>query len=439
MREFCRIFERRAIHTLIAVFALVDCNNFYASCERVFNPSLQNVPIVVLSNNDGCVVARSQEAKDVGIPMGVPAFQIKDVIEEKGVAVFSSNYTLYGDMSHRVMKTLAGFAAQLEVYSIDEAFLDFRGYDYTDLSAYGRIIVNTVRRNTGIPVSMGVAPTKTLAKVANKYAKKHKGYKGVCLIDSEEKRIKALKGMAVEDVWGIGRRYAEFLHKQGIRTAYDFSQCTRSWVRRHMTVVGERMWAELNGEPCLELEHTAAAKQQICTSRSFGTRLTRFEDVFEAVSNFAASCAAKLRKQHSCATGMLVFVMTNPFSERDAQYVNSRQLKLPLPTACTTELIEYAKWLLTDLFREGYRYKKAGVIITDIVPDAPLQGDLFDTVDRDRQRRLLEAVDKLNDSMGTYKVRVAAQGYGKTWKLRNERLSPCYTTRLDDLITINAT
>lgn len=418
------------------MFALVDCNNFYASCERVFNPSLEKVPIVVLSNNDGCVVARSQEAKDLGVPMGVPAFQIKDLIEEKGVAVFSSNYTLYGDMSNRVMNTLAGFVPQLEVYSIDEAFLDFRGCDHADLAAYGRTIVTTVRRNTGIPVSMGIAPTKTLAKVANRYAKRFKGYKGVCLIDTEEKRIKALKGLAVGDVWGIGRRYTDFLQRQGIRTAYEFALCNRSWVRRHLTVVGERMWAELNGTPCLELEHTAAAKQQICTSRSFGTRLTRFEDVFEAVSNFAASCAVKLRKQRSCATGILVFVMTNPFSERDAQYVNSRQLKLPFPTASTTELIEYAKLLLKDLFRAGYRYKKAGVIITDIVPDAPLQGDLFDTRDRERQRRLLAAVDKLNDSMGTYKVRVAAQGYGKTWKLRNERLSPCYTTRLEDLITV---
>jgi len=421
------------------MYGLVDCNNFYASCERVFNPALVGRPIVVLSNNDGCIVARSQEAKALGIPMGAPAFQVKEAIEANGVAVFSSNYTLYGDMSNRVMKTLATFVDHIEVYSIDEAFLDFRGHTLTDLTAVGRTIVRTVQRNTGIPVSMGLAPTKTLAKVANKYAKKYKGYKGVCLIDTEEKRIKALKGFEVGEVWGIGRRYAKLLNYQGVKTAYDFTQLSRTWVRKHLTVVGERIWSELNGFPCIQLENATADKQQICTSRSFGSKLTQFDAVFEAVSNYAASCAVKLRKQRSCAAGMLVFVMTNPFSERDPQYVNSRHLSLSIPTASTPELIGYAKTLLSEVFREGYRYKKAGVIITEIVPNAPLQADLFDVVDRDKQRRIMEAVDKLNDSLGTYKVRIAAQGYGKKWKLKNEQLSPCYTTKMEDLIQVKST
>lgn len=418
------------------MFALIDCNNFYASCERVFNPSLVGVPIVVLSNNDGCIVARSQEAKDLGIPMGEPAFKIKDFIEANKVAVFSSNYVLYGDMSNRVMKTISGFAENIEIYSIDEAFIDFRGYDYTDLAAYGRKIVRTVTKNTGIPVSMGIAPTKTLAKVANKYAKKYKGYKGVCLIDTEEKRIKALQKFDIGDVWGIGRRYSKFLKYNNIQTAYDFTQKSRSWVRKNLTVVGERMWDELRGFPCIEIDKAAKAKKQICTSRSFGTKLKEFDEIFEAVSNFTASCAAKLRKQHSCASGMLVFIMTNPFSEKDPQYVNSRHFKLPIPTSSTTELIEYSKLLLSEVYKNGYSYKKAGTIITEIVPDAPIQADLFDTVDRDKQKRVMTAVDKLNDSYGTYKVRVAAQGYGKKWKLRNEKLSPCYTTKMDDIIKI---
>lgn len=420
------------------MFALVDCNNFYASCERVFNPSLIGVPIVVLSNNDGIIIARSQEAKDIGIPMGGAAFKMKEMIEANNVAVFSSNYTLYGDMSNRVMKTLAGFAENIEIYSIDEAFIDFRGYDYTDLAAYGRKIVRTITKNTGIPVSMGIAPTKTLAKVANKYAKKYKGYKGVCLIDTEEKRIKALQKFAIGDVWGIGRRYSKFLKYNDIQTAYDFTLKSRSWVRKNLTVVGERMWDELRGFPCIEMENAAKAKQQICTSRSFGTKLKEFDELFEAVSNFTASCAAKLRKQHSCAAGMLVFIMTNPFSEKNPQYVNSRHFKLPIPTGSTTELIEYAKQLLKEVYRQGYSYKKAGTIITEIVPDAPIQADLFDTVDRDKQKRVMTAVDKLNDSYGTYKVRVASQGYGKKWKLRNEKLSPCYTTKLDDIIKIKS-
>ncbi len=420
------------------MFALIDCNNFYASCERVFNPSLNGVPIVVLSNNDGCIVARSQEAKDLGIPMGAPAFQIKDVIESNNVAVFSSNYTLYGDMSARVMRTISGFAENIEIYSIDEAFIDFRGMENFDLAVYGRKIVRTVTRNTGIPVSMGIAPTKTLAKVANKYAKKHKGYKGVCLIDTEEKRVKALQKFKIEDVWGIGRRYEKLLKYHGVNTAYDFTQKSRSWVRKNMTVVGERMWDELRGFPCIEMEDTAKAKKQICTSRSFGTRLTEFEDIFEAVSNYTASCAAKLRKQKSCAAGIMVFIMTNPFRENDPQYVNSRHYKLPVATNSTSELIEFSKLLLKEIYKKGYSYKKAGTIITEIIPENPVQGDLFDVKDRAKQKLLMNAVDKINDGAGTYKVRIASQGYGKKWKLKNEKLSPCYTTRIDDIIKIKS-
>lgn len=419
------------------MYALVDCNNFYASCERVFNPSLIGVPIVVLSNNDGCVIARSNEAKALGIPMGEPAFKMKEVIEENGVAVFSSNYTLYGDMSARVMQTLSTFVPEMEVYSIDEAFLNLHGFEHLDLAAFGRKIVRVTTKNTGIPVSIGIAPTKTLAKVANKFAKKYKGYKGACVIDTEEKRIKALQKFDIRDVWGIGRRYGKLLEYHGVRTAYDLTQRSASWVRKNMTVVGERMWNELRGIPCIELENQPSAKKQICTSRSFGSKLTAFEDVAEAVANHAASCAAKLRRQKSCAAGMLVFIMTNPFAERDPQYVNSRHFKLSVPTSDSGEIIAHAKRLLAEIFRTGYAYKKAGVIITEIVPDAPIQADLFDRVDRDRQKRLMKAIDELNDGYGTNKVRSAAQGYGKKWKLKNEQLSPCYSTKLTDIIDVH--
>jgi len=370
--------------------------------------------------------------------MGEPLFKIKDLVEAKQVAVFSSNYTLYGDMSNRVMKTLSSFVPEIEIYSIDEAFLNLRGFEHLDIAKFGRKIVRTTTKNTGIPVSMGIAPTKTLAKVANKFAKKYKGYKGVCIIDTEEKRIKALQKFEIGEVWGIGRQYAKLLRYYGIQTAYDFTLRSRSWVRSNMTVVGERMWDELRGIPRIELDTTPSDKKQICTSRSFGSKLTCFDDIFEAVSNHTASCAAKLRRQKSCAVSFLVFIMTNPFSERDPQYTNSKNITLSIPTANTPELIEYAKSALKDIFREGYSYKKAGVIITEIISDTPLQADLFDPIDREKQKRIIKAVDGLNDSFGQNIVRIASQGYSKKWKLKNEKLSPCYTTRLSDIINVKA-
>ena len=394
------------------MYALVDCNNFFASCERVFNPSLNGFPVVILSNNDGCVIARSNEAKALGIPMGEPAYKIKGLLESGKVAVFSSNYTLYGDMSNRVMATLASFVPEIEFYSIDEAFLHLRGFENIDPLQFGRQIVRTTTKNTGIPVSMGIALTKTLAKVASKFAKKYKGYKGVCIIDTEEKRIKALQQSDIGDVWGIGRKYARLMRYHGILTAYDFTLRPKSWVRRNMTIVGERIWDELQGIPRIEMDNTPAAKKQICVSRSFGTRLTEFDDIFEAVSTYTASCAVKLRKQKSLAAGLLVFIQTNPFNERDPRYCNSKNIPLSIPTANTPELIAHAKSALNDIFKAGFSYKKAGVIITEIISDTPVQADLFDPIDRKKQKSLIETIDKLNDHLGSNKVRVASQGYG---------------------------
>ncbi len=418
------------------MYGLIDCNNFYASCERVFNPSLRGKPIVVLSNNDGCVIARSNEAKALGIPMGEPAYKLKELIEKSEVAVFSSNYTLYGDMSHRVMTTIAGFAPDMEIYSIDEAFLLFDGYENIDLHELATRITTTVHRNTGIPVSLGIAPTKTLAKVANRYAKKYPGYKNVCLIDNEEKREKALKLLDIGDVWGIGRRLSKKLRYYSVNSAWDYTQKSKSWIRNQLGVVGERMWLELRGIPCIEME-TASAKKTICTSRSFGERLTEIEPITEAVANFAAACGEKLRKQRSLASTILVFLHTNPHATNQPQYYNQILMQLPVATNDSSELVHFAKEGLKKIFATGYRYKKAGVIVNEIVPERPTQTNLFDTRQREKFHKVMVVMDTLNASYGNRKVRIATQGFSRKWKLKNEKLSPCYTTRLDDILEVN--
>ncbi|MFV0323472.1 MAG: Y-family DNA polymerase [Bacteroides xylanisolvens] len=418
------------------MYSLVDCNNFFASCERVFQPNLRNVPIVVLSNNDGCVVARSNEAKALGIPMGEPVFKLTRLIEQHGIAVFSSNYSLYGDMSHRVMSILSQFVEDMEIYSIDEAFLSLKGFENYNLEEYGRNIVRTVTRGTGIPVSMGIAPTKTLAKVASKFAKKYKGYNGVCIIDTEEKRIKALKQFEIGDVWGIGRRYQKKLEYHSIRTAFDFTQKSESWVRNMMTVVGVRTWKELRGISAIDLEKVAPDKQTICTSRSFGEMIGDFDTLMESVANFTASCARKLRTQRSCAGMLQVFIYTNRFREDLPQYYNSRIISLPTPINDVTELIHYARLALKNIYKEGYQYKKAGVIVMDLVPQNNVQLNLFDERDRVKHEKVLEVLDEVHKKYGTKVLKVAAQGTGKKWALKSEYLSKQYTTNPDDFIEI---
>lgn len=413
------------------MFGLVDCNNFYASCERVFNPSLNGKPIVVLSNNDGCVIARSNEAKALGIKMGVPAYQIKDLVKKHDVAVFSSNYVLYGDMSGRVMSMLAELAPEIEVYSIDEAFLNLEGIQ--DLQTLGSKIVRQVTRGTGIPVSAGIASTKTLAKVANKFAKKYPAYNRLCIIDTEEKREKALKLFEIGDVWGIGRRQAAKLEKQGVKTAYDFTQLPGSWVRKNMTVTGERTWKELRGISCIDMESAPPAKKQICTSRSFGKMVEDIDTMSEAIATHASTCAKKLRQQKSYAMSLMVFIHTNNFREDLPQYWKNTIIKLSVPTSDTLEIVHYALEGLKSIFMPGYQYKKAGVIITEIVTSAQL--GLFDTVDREKREKLMQAIDKVN---GEHKhlVKLAVQGNGRDWKLKQEQLSKRYTTDINEVLTI---
>jgi DNA polymerase V len=303
------------------MIALVDCNNFYASCERLFAPELRSKPVVVLSNNDGCVIARSDEAKAMGIKMGVPAFEIKNLIERQKVYAFSSNYTLYGDISNRVVQTLSQFTDEIEIYSIDEAFLNLRGF--SNLESYATQIRSIVKQHTGIPTCVGVAPTKTLAKIANRYAKKHHKDVGVWVLDTPEKVEQALKATSTEDIWGVGRRYAKMLEAHNILTAYDLSKTNESWVKAKMSVVGQRMLYELRGISCLSLELINEPKKNICTSRSFGIMLTDKAPLSEAIANFAAACAFKLRKQRSVANFIQVFVTTNPFAKNEKQYFNS--------------------------------------------------------------------------------------------------------------------
>lgn len=410
----------------------MDCNNFYASCERVFNPALNEKPIVVLSNNDGCVIARSNEAKTLGIKMGVPAYQIKETVQKYGVSVFSSNYTLYGDMSSRVMSILSSLVPEIEIYSIDEAFVNLEGIN--DFQALGNKIVTNVTRGTGIPVSLGISPTKTLAKVANKFAKKYPAYNRVCIIDSEEKRIRALELTEIGDVWGIGRRQAAKLEKQGVKTAYDFTQLSGAWVRKNMTVVGERTWKELRGISCIDMEEAPPPKKQICTSRSFGKMVEDIDTLGEAVATHASTCAKKLRQQKSYATSLMVFIHTNNFREDLPQYWKNTVIKLPVPTSDTLEIVHYALEGLRNIFMQGYQYKKAGVIITEIVASAQL--GLFDTIDREKREKLMLAIDKVN---GEYRqlIKLAVQGNGREWKLKQEQLSQRYTTDMNEILTIN--
>lgn len=357
------------------MFALVDCNNFYCSCERVFNPALRTSPVVVLSNNDGCIIARSNEAKDMGIAMGTPFYQVKDMLERNKVAVFSSNYTLYGDMSRRVMMLLSEFAPDVSQYSIDEAFVDLSGFGSGDmLREYGMKIVRAIGKGTGIPVTMGIAPTRTLAKVASKYGKRFKGYHGVCLIDTDGKRIKALQGLDVADVWGIGRRSVSKLNYYGVHTAYDLVQRSESWVRKMLTISGVRTWRELHGESCIDIEELPQ-KKSICTSRSFADEgLSELCHLEEAVANFASACSRKLKQQHSCCGAVTVFAYTSRFRTDVPRRAINHTSVMTVPTNDLRELVSTAVDVLRSQWpADTCRFKKAGVIVWDICPDTAVQ------------------------------------------------------------------
>lgn len=419
------------------MFALVDCNNFFASCERVFNPSMENRPVLVLSNNDGCVIARSNEVKQLGIKMGEPAFKIRDIIEQHKVAVFSSNYVLYGDMSERVMNTLKGFTDNIEIYSIDEAFLDLSDMKYEDIYEYSVHIRNTVRKWTGIPVSVGIASTKTLAKLANKLAKKDRSGAGVYYLKDEKQIEGALQSLDVEDVWGVGRQYAKLLKLNDITTALKLRNADDTWIKKNMTIMGMKTVKELRGTPCIPMELVRPDKQGILTSRSFGIPVDDIARLKEAVATFTVRCAEKLRKQHSCAHYLLVFIHTDRFKPSDMQYRNFKLMQLEVPTNNPLEMVKYSLQALEIIFKKGYKYKKAGVYMSGIVPDTEIQSSLFDKMDRTKFAEAMKSVDSINGIMGRDKVRLAVQGFDRKWKLRQESLSPNYTSNWRELLTIN--
>ena len=419
------------------MFALIDCNNFYASCERVFKPDLRNKPIVILSNNDGCVISRSNEAKALGIPMGAPAFKFKNDFKEKDIHVFSSNYPLYGDMSTRVMNILSTFTPAIEIYSIDEAFLKFTGFNLYDFNNYGNQIKHRVTKSTGIPISVGFAPTKALSKLANNIAKKFpKKTNGVYVIDTEEKRIKALKWSPVENIWGIGRGISKKLKAHNIHTAYDFTRLSDEWVRRNTSVVGLRLKHELEGKPTLDLNEIKT-KKAIATTRSFEEMYTDFENVKERISTFAASCAEKLRKQQSHCNAVLVTLHTNRHRKELQQYRKSIIIKTDYPTNSTIAIVNYALKGLKNIYKKGYSYKKAGVIVLDITAQHTKQLALF-TNENPKHYQLMKTIDSLNRSIGNHKIKLACQDLERTWKMNQKLLSKRYTTRLDEIITIKS-
>lgn len=416
------------------MYALVDSNNFYVSCERVFNPTLRHVPVVVLSNNDGCVISRSQEAKDLGIPMGAPAFEYQKKFHDLGIKVYSSNYPLYGDMSNRVYRILQNYTPDIEVYSIDECFLYFNNFLNQPLSNYCKQLRAEVLKNTLIPTCVGIAPTKALAKVANRIAKKFPQLEGVYIINSDEKRIKALKWLDIEDVWGIGRRFAKRLKAKGVHKAIDFVALSDEYIRKEFSVVGLRLKKELEGISVLELEEVKT-KKAIATTRSFDTTYTDKTYLKERIATFAVSCAAKLRKQQSNCCLVTVFVYTNRFNEQQEQYSRSINITIPFPTNSDIEIAKYAQKGLELIFKQGFHYKKAGVIVSGLTPEYEKQFNLFED-EPPKHREIMQTIDKLNSKYGMPKLKLASQALDKTWKMRQEHLSKNYTTKWDDILEI---
>jgi DNA polymerase V len=421
------------------MYALVDCNNFYASCERVFQPKLNGKPVVILSNNDGCVISRSNEAKAVGVPMGAPLFKIKELIKEKNIAVFSSNYALYGDLSNRVMAILGQFSPNLEIYSIDEAFLNFDGMSVLDYDSYGIQMKTRIQKWVGIPVCVGFAPTKALAKVANKIAKKFQDRtSGVYTIDTDEKRIKALKWTKIEDVWGIGNRTTKKAKLRNINTALDFIQPQHeSWIRKELGVVGLRLKFELEGKSVLDLEPIPNQKKSIATTRSFPKQISDFDLLRERVATFASICAEKLRKQNSCCHTIIVMLVIDRHTIKTSKYYFNMAVTLPFATNSSITISNVAIAILKKLYfgNENIKFKKAGVIVTEFIPEDQKQFQLFEE-ENPKHLALMKSIDFLNNKIGYKKVKLAAQNLNLTWNMKQNHLSQKFTTNFKDILEI---
>tara|TARA_S200000501_G_C20839960_1_gene751117 strand:+ start:299 stop:1576 length:1278 start_codon:yes stop_codon:yes gene_type:complete len=413
--------------------AIIDCNNFYASCERVFNPKLNKKPVIVLSNNDGCVIARSQEVKDLGIPMGIPVFKIRHLVEIHDIQIFSSNFSLYGDMSNRIMSIIRSENTDMEVYSIDEAFVTINAR-YKNPLKFSMELKNKIHQWTGIPVSIGIGKTKTLAKVANHLAKRKIGIDNVCLID-EGNNEELLRTVQVGDIWGIGRRKQKFLKINGIYNAYDLKLANPQWIQKHMTVISRHTVDELNGIKKLELDYENATKKSISTSRSFSRMISDINTLKNAISSHASRSAEKLRAQDSFVNSIGVYLCTNRFRTDLPQYRRYVNIQLPIALNDTSGIIDAALEGLDKIYKAGYEYKKCGIILTKLIQANEVQQSLFHPR-REKDEKISKSIDKINQTFGADTIRYAVQGQNESWSIKREKLSPSYTTNWNEFLSV---
>ena len=409
--------------------ALVDCNSFYVSCERLFNPKIQKKAVVVLSNNDGCVISRSREAKDLGIKMGEPYFKVKELVKKNKVEVYSSNYALYGDISRRVMKVLKTFSPKVEIYSIDEAFIDLSFIDEKGVEDYGREIRSRVLKWTGIPTSVGIASTKTLSKVANHIAKKEKA--GVIYLNTNiDERVKKFP---IEDVWGVGKQLSKFYHKNNISNAYDLKNVSNTWVKKGTNVLGAKTAMELRGIPCIDLQIDQEKRKNCCVSRSFGRKVKDLNELEESVITHCLNAAEKIRADDQIAKTITVFIRTSPFDKNKRYYSNSKTIDLAIPTSNSIELIKNAVKALTDIYKYGYAYQKAGIILSGLKDANQNDQNLLTPLLENKSKKLMKAIDYTNTKYGRYAISIAQAGLSKGWKMRREHSSKIDTASFDSL------
>lgn len=419
--------------------ALIDVNNFYVSCERVFNPKLHNKPVVVLSNNDGCAVARSNEVKALGVGMGAPWFKFKDLAKQHGIVAYSSNYALYADMSNRVMSILRQYSPDQEVYSIDESFLDLTTFKSRDLLQYGQAMRQQILQWIGLPVCVGIGSTKTLAKLANHCAKKRAVFNGVCNFNQMQTEAihQMLSEIDVGEVWGVGRKLAPKLQALGIKSALDLKRANPERLRALFSVVMEKTIRELNGTVCIEMEEVAPPKKQIVSSRSFGYPVTDYNSLAESITLYVSRAAEKLRKQNSFAGSIYVYIRTSPFKKEQPFYSNGLTIPLPSPSDDTRLLVNAALWGLKQLFKRNYNYAKAGIMLSELVEAEGIQADLFSQVQTSpKSSKLMGVLDGINKKMGKESIKLASEGFNRPWKMKQGNKSPCYTTKWNDLIEV---
>lgn len=420
--------------------ALIDVNNFYVSCERVFNPKLNNKPVVVLSNNDGCAVARSNEVKALGVGMGAPWFKFKDLAKQHGIVAMSSNYALYADMSNRVMSILRQFSPDQEIYSIDESFLDLTGFQSRDLIQYGQKMRQRILKWTGLPVCVGIGSTKTLSKLANHCAKKRPHFNGVCNLNnmSDKERDDLLSQIEVGEIWGIGRQLAPKLQALGFKTVLDLKRANPERLRQQFSVVMEKTIRELNGTVCIELEEVSPPKKQIISSRSFGHPVSDYNSLAESITLYVSRASEKLRKQHSFAGSMYVYIRTSPFKPDEPFYSNGMTISLPTPSDDTRQLVNVALWGLKQIYKPNFNYQKAGIMLSELVPAEGIQTDLFSQTQTSlKSDELMITMDKINRKMGKESIKLASEGFKRPWKMQQENKSPSYTTNWDEIVAAN--